>query len=64
MHGCKSAQVRESVSDSSFDHVQSSGAGVAELADAWDLKSQARKGVRVRFPPPAPIMMELLTVRP
>jgi hypothetical protein len=30
-------------------------AGVAELADAWDLKSQARKGVRVRFPPPAPI---------
>jgi hypothetical protein len=28
-------------------------AGVAELADAWDLKSQAREGVRVRFPPPA-----------
>ncbi len=28
-------------------------AGVAELADAWDLKSQVRKAVRVRFPPPA-----------
>ena len=28
-------------------------AGVAELADARDLKSRARKGVRVRSPPPA-----------
>ena len=28
-------------------------AGVAELADAWDLKSQIRKDVRVRSPAPA-----------
>ena len=26
---------------------------MAELADAWDLKSQGRKAVRVRFPAPA-----------
>ena len=26
---------------------------MAELADAWDLKSQALRGVRVRFPSPA-----------
>ena len=30
-------------------------AGVAELADAADLKSAARKGVRVRVPAPAPV---------
>jgi hypothetical protein len=30
-------------------------AGVAELADARDLKSRGRKAVRVRSPPPAPI---------
>ncbi len=30
-------------------------AGVAELADAGDLKSLARKGVGVRLPPPAPM---------
>ena len=29
-------------------------AGVMELVDAPDSKSGARKGVRVRFPPPAP----------
>ena len=29
-------------------------AGVAELADAPDSGSGARKGVRVRLPPPAP----------
>ena len=29
-------------------------AGVAELADARDLKSRSRKGVWVRSPPPAP----------
>ncbi len=34
-----------------------SGAGVAELADAGDLKSPARKGVRVRSPPSAPITL-------
>lgn len=27
-----------------------------ETADAGDLKSSARKGMRVRFPPPAPIL--------
>jgi len=30
------------------------GARVAKLVDAWDLKFQARKGVRVRFPLRAP----------
>ena len=30
-------------------------AGVAELADAADLNSVARKGVRVRTPAPAPV---------
>jgi hypothetical protein len=33
-------------------------AGVAEWADAGDLKSPARKGVRVRVPPPAPLRTE------
>ena len=31
------------------------GAGVAESADAQDLKSCTVKGVRVQVPPPAPI---------
>ena len=30
------------------------GAGVVKLADTGDLKSPARKGVRVRVPAPAP----------
>ena|GEM_PF-2661027 len=34
--------------------VRQGKAGVAEQADAGDLKSPARKGVRVRAPPPAP----------
>ena len=32
-------------------------AGVAELADARDLKSRGRKAVRVRPPPPAPFVL-------
>jgi hypothetical protein len=38
------------------------GAGVAELADARDLKSRDRKVVRVRFPAPAPLCIRALTV--
>lgn len=31
-------------------------AGVAEMADAWDLKSQVGDSVRVRFPSPVPFI--------
>ena len=31
--------------------------GVAELVDARDLKSRARKSVRVRFPPSPPVFV-------
>lgn len=34
-------------------YTQCACAGVAELVDAGDLKSPARKSVRVRVPPPA-----------
>lgn len=41
-------------------------AGVAELADARDSKSRARKGVRVQVPPPALLITqgEVLRVIP
>ena len=35
--------------------MRASNAGVAELVDASDSKSDSRKGVGVRFPPPAPL---------
>src|SRR6478672_4532259 len=41
---------------------ESKRAGVAELADARDLKSRGRKAVRVRSPPPA--VPKIAAVRP